>query len=283
MNKKDVRKYTIILLVMTLVTVVVIIVVQLWAYNKISASTKELYDYSATMKMTELSEIIAYVDSQISAGIVWRTQIVTITLGVYILGVIILFSMICQKGLKKYTDIEKTVGSLSTMAYKDQLTGANNRRVANEYMSQYFTMFKTDFKQIAIVMCDIDFFKKINDTYGHDTGDKVLIRVARILEASVRGNDKVCRWGGEEFLLVMPGANEELASHVMEKARKAIEKEIMVDEEARQFSTSMSFGVAQFMSLDNSYDDAVSRADKAMYYSKENGRNRVTVHSLMGT
>jgi diguanylate cyclase (GGDEF)-like protein len=119
---------------------------------------------------------------------------------------------------------------------------------------------------------DIDYFKKINDTYGHDTGDKVLETMSSIFRVSIRGFDSLIRWGGEEFLLIAPTTDLEKAGLLAERLRKIIENQ--------SFDTAgkitISLGVASFRSDDNK-DSIVKRADEALYVAKRNGRNRVEI------
>lgn len=125
---------------------------------------------------------------------------------------------------------------------------------------------------LCVILCDIDHFKPINDQYGHGAGDRVLATVARLMKNTVRSTDSVIRWGGEEFLIVLPDCAEDSALVRAERIRQAIDEHR--DDEVG--GVTVSFGVA-IQSSDESGDNVVARADKALYQAKEQGRNRVVL------
>jgi diguanylate cyclase (GGDEF)-like protein len=126
-------------------------------------------------------------------------------------------------------------------------------------------------------MIDIDFFKKVNDTYGHSCGDAVLKHVARVIQSSVRGNDLAARYGGEEFCLLLPEADAERATQAAERVRCSIEAS-PTSYEGRSLAVTVSLGVAHYdPKRDLSGKALIDRADQALYDSKQNGRNRVTL------
>ena len=123
---------------------------------------------------------------------------------------------------------------------------------------------------MSIILLDIDFFKKVNDTYGHNAGDKVLIQISQVLLKALRNIDVVCRWGGEEFIVLLPTASLSNATILAQKLRKHIERmEIEV-----VGSISASFGVSQVREGED-MKEAIDRADKALYLAKDSGRNCV--------
>ena len=124
--------------------------------------------------------------------------------------------------------------------------------------------------EMSIIILDIDFFKKVNDRYGHNVGDKVLIQVAHSLLKTLRNIDVICRWGGEEFLALLPTASLENASLLAEKLRAYIES-LEIDIVG---GVTVSFGVAQVINGE-SMEDVIERADKALYLAKNSGRNCV--------
>jgi two-component system, cell cycle response regulator len=132
-------------------------------------------------------------------------------------------------------------------------------------------------RRLSVVMIDIDFFKKFNDTYGHSCGDAVLKQVARVMQASVRGNDMAARYGGEEFCLLLSDADVAHARSAAERLRSAIAA-TPTDYEGQSLSVTVSMGVAQYdRDRDVSGKSLIDRADKALYVSKQEGRNRVSV------
>ncbi len=160
---------------------------------------------------------------------------------------------------------------LKNLSITDQLTKIHNRMYIDEMLQNQYYRFHRNQEISSIILLDIDFFKSINDKYGHLIGDMVLVEFATLLKSSIRKGDTVGRWGGEEFLIILPHANLQQALKLAQKIRKTIENNI--------FTTikhiTASFGVATFekgMSIENLIDTA----DKALYLSKENGRNKVT-------
>ncbi len=157
-----------------------------------------------------------------------------------------------------------------TIASKDSLTGLYNRRkFSNLYLSS-FLAFKQRHNEMSLIMLDIDYFKKVNDICGHNVGDKVLVKVAHTVLKTLRNIDIVCRWGGEEFIALLPTASLENATILAEKIRANIE-ELEIDLVGH---ISASFGVAQ-VSENDEMQALINRADKALYLAKESGRNCV--------
>ena len=162
--------------------------------------------------------------------------------------------------------------TLDEAAGHDPLTKLFNRRTMEESLDTALEAAKKSGTLFSLVMGDIDFFKKINDTYGHDCGDEALVAVADILKACVRDGDIVCRWGGEEFLLLIAG-NRSVATTVAERIRSRIENNV-VEFEGNKIKFTMTLGVSTY-APGYSLDALVSQADENLYYGKEHGRNQV--------
>ncbi len=150
-------------------------------------------------------------------------------------------------------------------ALTDSLTGLLNRRPAVSCLNRAIDE-AAEGAPSSLVLLDLDHFKSVNDTLGHEAGDDALRRVAQVLTAFVRDSDKVCRWGGEEFLVVMPAAEEAEAIETAERLRMRL----------ADASLAASFGVAQ-IDHDDTVTSWVRRADDAMYVAKREGRNTVRV------
>jgi len=156
------------------------------------------------------------------------------------------------------------------IASTDSLTGLYNRYKFSElYMSSYLTMTQRE-NDMSLILLDIDAFKQINDTYGHNVGDKVLIQISKTLLEKIRSTDILCRWGGEEFVILLPAVNLEQAFKSAEKIRVYIE-ELKIDFVSK---ITASFGVTKIDKGDN-MQDVIDRADKALYLAKHSGRNCV--------
>jgi diguanylate cyclase (GGDEF)-like protein len=138
-------------------------------------------------------------------------------------------------------------------------------------MERIYEQAKRDKTTMSIIMCDIDYFKDVNDRYGHEAGDEVLVKVAEIIKNTIRKTDIPARWGGEEFLVVLPKTNEKEAYLVAEKIRKNI-LDLLIVHEKHQIKVSLSAGVAESKQT-SSVEQLVKLADNYMYEAKSKGRN----------
>lgn len=164
---------------------------------------------------------------------------------------------------------------LRRMATTDELTGLLNRREGFARLDEYTEAARRYHYELSCIMIDIDHFKSFNDTYGHAAGDYVLRETARILRANTRGTDRVCRIGGEEFLIICQGVGLDGAMQCAEHVRRAIEQTTLRYEKADLRITASS-GVATWTPELASKDELLRLADDALYQSKRAGRNRVT-------
>lgn len=155
------------------------------------------------------------------------------------------------------------------LSITDNLTKLYNRGYVESVLTSQMATANRYNRYMCVVLLDIDYFKKINDTYGHQVGDTVLKEVAKILQNNIRGTDIIGRWGGEEFLIVTPDINARQCFLLCEKLRKIVEEQIF---EEMKNSVTISIGIAEFI-LNENMDKFIERADKAMYFSKEQGRN----------
>ncbi|MCQ2493030.1 MAG: diguanylate cyclase [Lachnospiraceae bacterium] len=163
--------------------------------------------------------------------------------------------------------------SMRDMMDKDPLTKLYNRRSANRKLDIIMSHYASNGSSYSIAIGDIDFFKKVNDTYGHDAGDAVLQAVASILQENMKKNGFAARWGGEEFLLAFDKTDLDTAVVLLENILDEI-RALTIDYEGREIKVTMSIGVASNPEL--SKDEIINEADARLYYSKENGRNRIT-------
>lgn len=180
--------------------------------------------------------------------------------------------MIVIETIQDITSRKKLEEELEKMASTDALTGVQNRHRFEEVILSEISRVKRYNGSMALIMFDLDYFKNINDTYGHNTGDTVLRQVADIIKNNIRETDTVCRWGGEEFLVLCAEADEKEAVQIAEKLRLLIERHPF--DEIK--SLTMSCGVTVYTEEDT-MDSFISRADEALYLAKEQGRNTVIV------
>ncbi|MCB2114232.1 MAG: PleD family two-component system response regulator [Parvularculaceae bacterium] len=164
------------------------------------------------------------------------------------------------------------------MAVTDQLTGLYNRRYLASHLTGMFDRAYWTGRPLSLMILDIDHFKSINDTHGHDIGDKVIQAIAERIKISIRGIDLACRYGGEEFLVAMPDTDREFASVVAERLRQQVASEKVTLNAGRdEVCVTVSIGISS--TEDGLKDDTaqrlIKRADEALYEAKNNGRNRV--------
>jgi diguanylate cyclase (GGDEF)-like protein len=161
-------------------------------------------------------------------------------------------------------------------AKTDVITGLLNRRAYSEISYIEYQRLLRHHRALTVIVFDVDHFKRVNDTYGHDAGDYILKSVGSIVKEVIREYDYAFRMGGDEFLLLLPETNEKQASVLAERIRTRIENKKLVDEN-RKFSVTASFGISQNRKIDTSIENLVKRADKALYKAKKAGRNTVEV------
>ncbi|MBX4199041.1 GGDEF domain-containing protein [Candidatus Parcubacteria bacterium] len=184
------------------------------------------------------------------------------------------------------SELEEKVKVLEQDLIHDSLTGLTTRAFFNQEAQIYFNALKRDFepkrkekfgfKNLSFLFLDIDDFKKVNDSYGHDTGDEVLKAVARVVHGAIRDTDIASRWGGEEILIALPGADIEAGLRKAEEIRGKIEG-IRFDAHPT-LRVTISGGVAAFEE-GVGFTEMIKRADQALYEAKESGKNKVVRHA----
>ena len=170
-------------------------------------------------------------------------------------------------------DASRRAEAASEMSMTDPLTGLLNRYGLRRSLQREYSEARRYGRPLSCLMIDLDHFKHINDTYGHAAGDAALMQMARVLTEAVRGSDVVCRYGGEEFLVLAPETGLDGALALGEKIRAAATTRLFGDGE-RVFPLTFSAGAAQLGPAESA-NDLVARADQALYQAKESGRNRV--------
>lgn len=171
--------------------------------------------------------------------------------------------------------IEKTNKQLKELSRKDSLTSISNRRDILDKIFYESIRVERNKKTFSLVMCDIDHFKSVNDKYGNECGDYILKKIADTIVSSLRKQDIVARWGGEEFILLLPETNLEGGRIVAEKIRKII-GQFEFKYNNKIILINLTLGVSEY-SIDKNIDGCIKEADKALYHGKNNGRNRVEV------
>jgi diguanylate cyclase (GGDEF)-like protein/PAS domain S-box-containing protein len=167
------------------------------------------------------------------------------------------------------------IKELENIALLDALTALPNRRYLDDQLEARLAEFQRTQMSFGVLMLDIDHFKKVNDTFGHDVGDQVLKMVSRTMETNSRPYDIVGRWGGEEFLAIVPNTDETILATVAERYRMLVEQSVIFNQD-QPIRVTISIGGA-LIRQDESVFDLIKRADHNLYLSKENGRNRVSI------
>jgi len=173
------------------------------------------------------------------------------------------------------TEVEELRARLADQAERDGLTGLHNRHHLDLTLAELVARASAGIEPLTAVMIDVDHFKQVNDTFGHAVGDRVLVAVAQMLASCVRPGDVLVRFGGEEFLALIPGSHAETVSQRAERCRAAL-AELRVESEHGPVRVTASIGVAE-VDLGDDADDLLRRADRAMYDAKAGGRDRVVV------
>ncbi|MBO4899468.1 MAG: GGDEF domain-containing protein [Lachnospiraceae bacterium] len=171
--------------------------------------------------------------------------------------------------------LEKENLKLGIEASYDPLTRLLNRRSMTRYMSDEIEIANDTTAKFCLVMLDIDDFKTINDSYGHDIGDKVLVALAELIKAEVRESDYSCRWGGEEFLLFIHGDKQE-TYFVADRIRRKLEETTLKNKYDGTFRVTATFGIAEYKSY-MPLRTIIDEADEKLYYGKNHGKNQVVV------
>lgn len=176
----------------------------------------------------------------------------------------------------KIDEITKLQATLWEQATQDPLTQLFNRRYFNEIAKKEIIKVSRNKKQLALLMLDADYFKKINDLFGHDIGDKVLIKFAEIMQEKCRQSDIVCRFGGEEFVILMPEIDQEVALERAESVRLGYQEEVTAMLSGH--NSTVSIGLAMWNQELHNLEGLTKAADQAMYQAKNSGRNQVCIY-----
>ncbi|MEE1865819.1 MULTISPECIES: GGDEF domain-containing protein [Pseudomonas] len=194
-------------------------------------------------------------------------------LGVNIFNLTVVFFMFSYLALFYVITVTRAHTELSRMATTDSLTGLLNRRQIIALTEKVLARHHRHPTDLTLMLMDIDHFKQINDEHGHDVGDRVLIAVSQHLQNAMREQDFIGRWGGEEFLGVLPDTDFGQAAQSAERLRLAIQA-LEIDSHGKKISVTLSIGITQYRA-DEALSNTIARADHALYKGKSSGRNRV--------
>jgi diguanylate cyclase (GGDEF)-like protein len=186
-----------------------------------------------------------------------------------------------EERIRGYAREKKQVVALETLsrqATHDPLTGLFNRRYLDQILYGEIAHAMHSDSMVGILMVDVDHFKQINDKYGHKAGDLMLQKLGELMKNCVRAADIVCRYGGEEFVIVMPGVSEKTVGECAEEIRSRFEK-LCVLYQNQDIHATISLGVAIYPLHGSTVDEVFVNADRAMYQAKQKGRNQIMICS----
>ncbi|XID75090.1 GGDEF domain-containing protein [Alkanindiges sp. WGS2144] len=201
------------------------------------------------------------------ATVFWAFTMLWLVLPILIGGVFLLEVLLSQ-----WRQREKNIRELSRI---DPLTGLYNRRTLYDFLT-LLQRRQTSTPQLhSLILLDLDFFKKINDTHGHIVGDKILVEAAKVLKATIRKQDIVGRFGGEEFIIVLTNINPQQTRQIAERCRNGLMTINIYNDQHEHIEVTASFGITYFDNQLTSIDEALKQADQALYQAKASGRNQV--------
>ncbi|WP_229837812.1 GGDEF domain-containing protein [Cellvibrio zantedeschiae] len=196
-------------------------------------------------------------------------------------------TLVCKRSddtcqfLSEIVELRKEVNSLTELVRTDALTGLYNFRFFNETIALEMERTRRGTQPLSMILLDIDHFKKFNDTWGHETGNHALVHIANLIKVAVRKLDFPCRFGGEEFVILLPNSDLRQAANVAERLREMIATTPLHLTGQAPISITASLGVDQFSSTHSeTSQDFVQRVDSWLYKSKDKGRNQVTYPDL---
>jgi diguanylate cyclase len=175
----------------------------------------------------------------------------------------------------KISSLEKELSEVSELVHHDQLTGALNRRGMDAAFDREAKRVDRSHDPLCVALLDIDNFKRLNDTRGHQVGDQALTHLCNVIKEALRPSDSVARYGGEEFILILPDIALEEAASTVERLQRELTRQYFMHENDRVLVT-FSAGVAQ-RAEQEPQEEVIARADKAMYQAKNTGKNRVCI------
>lgn len=248
---------------------------ELWNRNEICENciSRKAYESNETLVKIEYNSNKIFLITASPITIMDETYVVEILKDISQGGSII-------NGDKEYVEsIEKFLNDIRETTLRDDLTGVYNRRYIRERLEVDVEKCVREHKPMSVIMADIDYFKEINDTYGHIVGDNVLREFTKIASSYIRNNsnDWIGRYGGEEFLIVLSDTDEEKAEIIAERIRRELEKTTFEYKE-NKFNITCSFGVYGFKDLEVNTEEIIYRADRNLYEAKEKGRNITVVN-----
>ena len=240
--------------------------------DRVARNLSRLDKYSATLK-EQNKRLVLEKEKEIVELAAQRDQL----LRNFSISVAVIAILLALYFIRRFTDTNKQAALFERQSKIDSLTGVWNRRAGRARLSRLCQREERADSVFSIAMLDIDHFKRVNDDFGHDIGDKVIVEICHIIEKNLRPSDMVCRWGGEEFILILESSSAAEAKEICERIRSTVEQATI--ESVGEMAVSI--GIAQYRGA--SVDELVKRGDLALYQAKHQGRNRVVLDPETGS
>ncbi len=234
---------------------------------------KRIYSAAIMIYQMFLSEISSALSLEMAPSATMKMAIQTFNMLMFSCALLATAYAYCMKFNQAEEKLRRINDNLERMANLDTLTGLSNRRHMNEYLAGLVFEYNRSNKVFTMAIGDIDFFKKVNDTYGHDTGDYVLSTAANLFKKFMKDKGHVARWGGEEFLFAFENMDLDKAYRYLDELRHEVEKTSM-DFKEFHFNITMTYGMEEFNPR-LGIEATINRADAKLYKGKQGGRNRV--------
>jgi diguanylate cyclase (GGDEF)-like protein len=228
-------------------------------------------DYLDTLYYQNMHKLIAFYQKKIEKKNSLKLQIVLICIGSLIIVILI--------NLFYFAKIQRYIQEVEHLNIIDPMTGLYNRRFLQNFIDNFVSKNEPKNESFTILMIDIDFFKKVNDTYGHDIGDKVIVAVANVLQQNIRKSDLAIRYGGEEFMVLLHYANKEAAYKIAQKIKNAFSAIEFETADNQKFSKTLSIGISEFPKDGDTIWKCIKLADTALYTAKTTGRDKVIIYN----
>jgi len=228
-------------------------------------------DYVNQLYYKNMESLKKYYQEEIAHKSFLKFLIIIIAIGSIV--VVIAINLFYFKKIQKY------IQEVEHLNIIDPMTKLYNRRFLEKYIETLQTKTEQENEFFTILMIDIDFFKNVNDNYGHDVGDKVIVATAKVLQENIRKSDLAIRYGGEEFMVLLHFANAKAAAKVAHKIQNAFNQILFHTDDGRTFAKTLSIGIAEFPKDTNDIEECIKLADTALYTAKNTGRNKVVVYN----
>lgn len=257
----------------------------LWYSGGLESPLLNLYLLTIIISALTLGKMVTFLEvALIAACYVWlghaeiKDSIFTLAYGAQLMGQLAPMLLVAYLTTMLSADIRYAISRIKILSETDDLTGVINMRAFSAILEREAGLSARYFRPYSILMVDSDNLKSVNDTFGHEAGNRLLIHVVNHIQAALRSTDVLARYGGDEFVVLLPETSSAHAREIAERVRSSVERSPL-DVRGAQVPTTVSVGVASYPDDAQDADAVLDKADKAMYQSKQNGRNQASSFS----